>query len=221
MKTKFNSNLLKATLLSTTLLLSAQSYGETFTTEDGLSKLNENSKNAKLNQKEYEKNLGTVSTNLVEINKAKTTVQQAKDKVTTEILSNNESLKKVLIQEREIQALVTAEQQKIDAEKKQLEQLEMLTKQIQGNIEKREQNIADYNSQLLINQGEKKAWKDREGELRGQEGQVIENLRTIASEERTWGNKKKGYELEVKRWSAESERQQKVYETYKGLKGSN
>lgn len=221
MKTKFNSNLLKATLLSTTLLLSAQSYGETFTTEDGLSKLNENSKNAKLNQKEYEKNLGTVSTNLVEINKAKTTVQQAKDKVTTEILSNNESLKKVLIQEREIQALVTAEQQKIDAEKKQLEQLEMLTKQIQGNIEKREQNIADYNSQLLINQGEKKAWKDREGELRGQEAQVIENLRTIASEERTWGNKKKGYELEVKRWSAESERQQKVYETYKGLKGSN
>ena len=146
---------------------------------------------------------------------------KVKDSVTKEILSNNDSLKQVILQERDINTLVSQEKQKIELEQKQLQQLEALTNQIKGNIEKRNQNIADYQNQLMINQTEKKAWKDREAELRTQEGQVIENLRTIASEERSWGNKKKGYEIEVKRWTAESEKQQKVLDTYQGLKEPN
>ena len=203
------------------IALSLTANGETYSTQDGLDRIGSNVKNSKLNHKEYEKNLGTVNGNLNEITKAKTDVMQVKQEVTKEILSNNDSLKKVLLQERDINALVTQEKQKIEVEQKQLQQLEALTTQIRGNIEKRNQNIADYQNQILVNQSEKKAWKDRETELRTQEGQVIDNLRTIAGEEKNWTNKKKGYELEVKRWSAESEKQQKVLDTYQGLKEPN
>jgi chromosome segregation ATPase len=194
---------------------------ETYSTQDGMDRIGSNVKNSKLNQKEYEKNLGTVNGNLTEITKAKTDVMQIKQDVTKEILSNNDSLKKVLLQEREINQLISQEKQKIEVEQKQLQQLEALTTQIRSNIEKRNQYIADYQNQVLVNQSEKKAWKDREAELRAQEGQVIDNLRTIASEEKNWTNKKKGYELEVRRWSAESEKQQKVLDTYQGLKEPN
>lgn len=208
------------TLLAT-FAIAISTQAETYSTQDGLDRIGNNVKNSKLNQKEYEKNLYTVNGNMNEITKAKTDVMKVKDSVTKEILSNNDSLKQVILQERDINTLITQEKQKIEIEQKQLQQLETLTNQIRGNIEKRNQNITDYQNQLLVNQTEKKAWKDREAELRTQEGQVIENLRTIATEERTWGNKKKGYELEVKRWAAESDKQQKVLDTYQGLKEPN
>ncbi len=213
-------NKIMITLLAT-MTFAISAFAETYSTQEGLDRIGNNVKNSKLNQKEYEKNLTTVNGNMSEITKAKTDVMKVKDSVTKEILSNNGSLKQVILQERDITALVTQEKQKIEIEQKQLLQLEALTNQIKGNIEKRNQNIADYQNQLLVNQTEKKAWKDREAELRTQEGQVIENLRTIATEERTWGNKKKGYELEVKRWTAESDKQQKVLDTYQGLKEPN
>lgn len=218
MKNKF---LLTLVTVSATTFLTALAQAETYSTQDGLERIGNNVKNSKLNQKEYEKNLETVNSNVIEVNKAKSEVMKVKEGVTKEILSNNDSLKQVLLQERDINGLITQEKQKIELEQKQLQQLEALTNQIKGNIEKRNQNVADYQNQLLVNQAEKKAWKDREAELRAQEGQVIENLRTIASEERNWGNKKKGYELEVKRWTAESEKQKKVLDTYQGLKEPN
>lgn len=212
-----------ATLIAVFAVIGFSSFAqaETYSTQEGLDRIGNNVKNSKLNQKEYEKNLATVNGNMNEITKAKTDVMKVKESVTKEILSNNDSLKQVLLQERDINTLITQEKQKIEIEQKQLQQLEALTNQIKGNIEKRNQNIADYQNQLMVNQTEKKAWKDREAELRSQEGQVIENLRTIAGEERTWSNKKKGYELEVKRWAAESEKQQKVLDTYQGLKDPN
>ena len=92
--------------------------------------------------------------------------------------------------------------------------------QIKKNQEQRNALIADYQSQLNINQDEKKAWKGRETELRAQEGKTIQTLRGLASDESTWKNKQKGYEIEVKRWAAETEKQQKIYDTYQGLKES-
>ena len=218
MKNKYLLTILSV-LAATFVTVFAQA--ETYSTQEGMDRIGNNVKNSKLNQKEYEKNLTTVTTNMSEILKAKTDVMKVKEGVTKEILSNNDSLKQVILQERDITALVTQEKQKIELEQKQLQQLEALTNQIKVNIEKRNQNIADYQNQMLVNQTEKKAWKDRETELRTQEGQVIENLRTIAGEERNWGNKKKGYELEVKRWAAESDKQQKVLDTYQGLKEPN
>lgn len=220
MKTKQNKmriakqiTVFAAALLATTVL-----NAETYKTADGLDKIKSNLENSKLNKGEYDKNLSTVNANLGEINKAKNFVSQQKDAVSGEILKNNDSLKKVITQEKEIQQLIASEKEKLETENRQLQQLEKLTAQIKQNQEKRSAIIADYQNQLNTNQEEKKAWKGRETELRAQEGKTIQSLRGLASEENTWRNKQKGYEIEVKRWSAESEKQQKIYDTYQGLK---
>ena len=203
--------------LATFTLAALNVQAETTTAAAGLDKIKTNVQNSKANQKEYDRNLKVVSKNLAEVNKAKSTYLKQKETVSTEIVKNNDSLKKVLVQERDIATLLTQEKEKLQAETKQLEQLEKMTAQIKQNQVQRETNIADYQNQLRMTTDEKKAWKDREGELRSQEAKTIQSVRTIATEEAAWSNKKKGYEGELKRWGAETEKQQRIQDTYQGL----
>ena len=208
-------------ILATMILTAATlTYAEPYKSDDGLDKIKTNVENSKLNKSEYDKNLSTVNGNITEINKAKSTVTKQKDTVSGEIVQNNESLKKVIMQEREISQLINTEKEKLAVETKQLQQLEKLTAQIKQNQEQRSALIADYQGQLGINSEEKKLWKNRETDLRAQEGKTIQALRGLASDETNWKNKQKGYEIEAKRWTAESEKQQKIFDTYQGLKES-
>lgn len=192
---------------------------ETYTAQQGLDKIKNNLDNSKANQKEYERNLDIVNKNIGEITKAKGSVLKQKESVSKEIVQNNESLKKVLVQERDINFLINQEKERQLAEGKQIEQLEKILQQLKQNQIQREANLAEYQVQLKANGDEKKSWKDREAELRGQEAKTIQSLRGLASEENSWVNKKKGYEGESKRWSAEAEKQQKIHDTYQGLSG--
>ena len=206
----------KLTLITrATFALTAQA--ETMTASDGLDKIKSNVQNSKANQKEYDRNLKVVSKNLAEVTKAKSTYLKQKETVSTEILKNNDSLKKVLVQERDIATLLNQEKEKLQSEAKQLEQLEKMIAQIKQNQVQRETSIAEYQNQLRMTTDEKKSWKDRETELRAQETKTIQSVRTIATEETNWTNKKKGYEGELKRWSAEAEKQQRIQDTYQGL----
>jgi hypothetical protein len=205
------------TLLIAMTLASSLSFAEPITAQQGLEKIKNNLDNSKSNQKEYEKNLDIVNKNVNEVLKAKTAVAKQKEVVNSEILQNNESLKKVLVQERDINILINQEKEKMAAETKQLEQIEKIILQIKQNQAQREAIIADYQNQLKVAGDEKKGWKDRETELRTQETKTIQSLRSLASEESSWTNKKKGYESETKRWSAEAEKQQKIHDTYQGL----
>ena len=209
----------KLTLLTITAftLQTLTANAETVTAAQGLDKIKTNVENSKANEKEYDRNLKVVNKNLTEVTKAKTTYLKQKETVSGEIVKNNDSLKKVLVQERDINVLLNQEKEKLQTEAKQLEQLEKMTAQIKTNQVQRESLIAEYQNQLRMTTDEKKAWKDREAELRSQESKTIQAVRTIASEETTWSNKKKGYEGEMKRWSAEAEKQQKIQDTYQGL----
>lgn len=193
-------------------------HAEPYQVQQGLDKIKTNYENSKANKNEYDKNLNIVNNNVAEISKAKNAAIQQKNAVSNEVLKNNESLKKVMIQEKDIQQHIKIEEDKIAAESKQIEQLQNLIEQIKKNQEQRRAVIANYNDQLKSTVDEKTAWKNREAELRAQEGETIKAIRTVAAEESTWLNRKKGYEIEVKRWTAEADRQQKIYDTYQGLK---
>lgn len=214
-----NLNLLSQIVIA--LLISGTARAESMTASQGLDKIKTNLENSKSNQKEYDRNLDVVNHNLTEVTKAKSSTLKQKEAVSSEILKNNDSLKKVLVQERDITALITSEKEKLAAETKQVEQLERMMAQIKQNQLQRETNIADYQNQLKMTTEEKKAWKDRETELRGQEAKTIQSVRALASEENTWSNKKKGYEGESKRWAAEADKQQKIHDTYQGLADQN
>jgi myosin protein heavy chain len=208
-------NLLIATMITT---ISSIALAEPYQVQQGLDKIKTNFENSKANKSEYDKNLNIVKSNINEISKAKAAVIKQKNDVSNEIVKNNESLKKVLIQEKEIQAYIKSEEDKVAAESKQVEQLENLIAQIKKNQEQLAAIIANYQEQLKTTADEKIAWKAREGELRTQESETIKVIRGVATEEASWTNRKKGYEIEVKRWSAEAEKQQKIFDTYQGLK---
>ncbi len=210
-------NIVLTTILSALIFASMMAKAESMTATQGLDKIKTNLENSKSNKKEYDRNLDIVSKNVSEVTKAKTTVQKQKETVSGEIVKNNDSLKKVLVQERDINQLIAQEKANLQAEAKQAEQLEQMLNQVKQNQAKRETIIADYQSQLNMTSAEKKAWKDREAELRAQESKTIQSIRTLASEESTWLNKKKGYEGEAKRWASESDKQQKIHDTYQGL----
>lgn len=214
MKTALSQQLILALAIS---LVTFSVQAEPMTAAKGLDRIKSNLENSKANQGEYNRNLEIVNKNIGEISKAKNSVQKQKDAVSSEIVQNNESLKKVLVQEKEITALMNQEKDKLAKETKQLEQLEKVIAQIKQNQVQREANIAEYQNQLRVNGEEKTAWKSRESELRNQESNTIKTLRGLASEENSWNNKKKGYEGELKRWSSETEKQQRIQDTYQGL----
>lgn len=217
MQEEFNMKKNNLILTLALVVFSQMTQAEPVTAQQGLEKIKNNLDNSRANQKEYERNLDIVNKNVGEIVKAKSSVVKQKETVSGEIVQNNDSLKKVLLQEREIAVLINQEKEKIAAEAKQLDQLEKLSQQIKQNQIQREALIADYQVQLKTNSDEKKTWKDREVELRTQESKTIQSLRGLATEESSWVNKKKGYESETKRWSAEAEKQQKIHDTYQGL----
>ncbi len=210
-------NIVLTTILAGLLVASFTAEAEPMTANNGLDKIKLNLDHSKANKQEYDRNLDIVSKNVNEVVKAKTTVQKQKETVSVEIVKNNDSLKKVLLQERDINQLIAQEKEKQQAELKQIQQLEQVLTQVKENQVKREAIITDYQNQLKMTGDEKKSWKEREGELRAQESKTIQSIRTLASEESTWLNKKKGYEGESKRWASESDKQQKIHDTYQGL----
>jgi chromosome segregation ATPase len=206
------------TILALITLASVAASAEPYSAQQGLDKIKINVETAKANKSDYEKNLGVINNNVNEVNKAKGQAQKQKDSVNTEIINNNESLKKVILQEKEIQALIAAEEQKRTEEEKQLAEAEALTDKLAENIKKRDQVIVDYKKQMTTVADEKKTWKAREVELRAQEGKTIDAIRSLASQEVAWTTKKKTYEGEAKKWSSELDKQEKISETYQGLK---
>jgi peptidoglycan hydrolase CwlO-like protein len=104
-----------------------------------------------------------------------------------------------------------------DQESKKILEYETLLAKIKENQKKREDNIASYQEQTLQLQEEKKIWQARALDLKAQQDQVRKNLKAITAEEKEWKGKQLGYQSEVKRWSAEVERQQKLNDSYSSL----
>lgn len=191
------------------------------TAKEGLEKIRMNLENAKKNKIEYDKNLERVIANVTEVQKVKDSTLLQKKTVDSEISRNNDSLKKVSAQEKDINSYLTKEKDKLTAEDKQVEQLQKMILQVKSNQDQRRQIIDNYQNQMNAVLNNKKAWKERENQLKAQGDKTAQALRSISSEESNWVKKKKKYETEAKRWASESEKQQKIHDAYKGLAEGN
>ncbi len=203
-------------VLFTSLVASADPYKA----EDGLAKIDGNVITSVENKNEANKNIELAKKQLNDINKSKEGIKKQKDSVSQEIVKNNDALKKVLMSEKEIQQLMTVEKTKLEKENIQIKDLETMIAKVKANQAKRQTIITDYQEQLNLVTGEKKTWKSRESELRVQEGQTIKSLKDLTAEEKSWQSKRAAYEAELKKWSAENEKQQKINDTYQGLKSN-
>jgi chromosome segregation ATPase len=204
-------------ILNLGLQVQAASNTPPMTAQQGLEKIKTNLENAKKNKLEYDKNLEKVIANVGEVQKAKEATLIQKKTLDYELVKNSESLKKLSSQEKDLTGLSAKEKEKLASEDKQIDQLQKMITQIKNNQEQRHQILQNYDNQLAALNNNRKSWKDRETNLKTQQGKTTQALRSIASEESTWVSKKKKYEGEVKRWALESEKQQKIHDTYQGL----
>lgn len=193
------------------------SAGAQNSAKEGLERIKGNLNNSKTNLSEYEKNLKTVDANISEVQKAKAQVESQQKQVIQQGEENNQALGRIGGQEKEIQALINDENGKIAQENQKIQELEAMIAKIKENQKKREVNVSDYQLQMNQLQEEKKIWITRAHSLKDQNEQVTQKLRSIASEENEWKGKQRGYQGEVKRWSKEVERQQKISDSYNSL----
>ena len=198
------------------VVLSSIANAET-TAKEGLQKIKSNLDNSQVNLQEYEKNLKIVEGNMTEVNKAKAQVEAQKTEVLQHTTDNDKALHRLNEQEKELQGLITAENEKLTVEAQKVKELEATILKIKETQKKREQNIADYQLQKNQLQEEKKIWNARGATIKEQSEQVAQKLKTLSSEETEWRLKQKGYQAEVKRWSQEVDRQKKINESYKSL----
>ncbi len=210
----------KLTTLITILLATIAVSADPYKAEDGLKKIDGNVTTSADNKNEASKNIELAKKQLNDLTKTKEDIKKQKDSVSKEIVKNNDVLKKVLMSEKEIQQLITIEKSKLEKENIQIKDLETMIAKVKANQAKRQTIIADYQEQMNLVTGEKKTWKSRESELRVQEGQTIKSLKDLSAEEKSWQSKRATYEAELKKWSAENEKQQKINDTYQGLKSN-
>jgi chromosome segregation ATPase len=211
---------MKTTTLTLTLIAAlsfSQAHAEALSASEGLAKLKTNAENSAKNKAEYDKNLEVVNSNVNEIKKTKEATLNQKKNISTELVKNSDSIKKLTGQEKEISVLIEKEKEKMSTEEKQMQQLQALVEQVKKNQAERTQIIADYQAQLNSTVARRNEWKDRENKLKTQENQMSESLRNIATEENTWLGKKATYEKEQKRWTAEAGKQRKIHDTFQGL----
>lgn len=105
-------------LLAAFIALSSQA--QILTAQEGLEKIKTNREIAKKNKQTYDKSLIYILANIDEIQKAQQSTGIQKNSVATELTKNNEMLKKIAKQEKEIQMLITGEKQKLATESRQV-----------------------------------------------------------------------------------------------------
>ena len=199
------------------LVFIGSASAEEYTSAQGMAKIKNNVTVSKKNKDEYDKNLQVVKDNLSEIKRTKDQTLAQKKGVTSELTKSADALKKISQQEKELQALQETEKEKLKIEEKQVQQLQAQIDQIKKNQEQRQAIIGEYQNQLSLISGRKTEWKERETKLKAQDNQLDESVRKLASDESTWNGKKQTYEKELKRWSAESSRTQRIHDTYQGI----
>ncbi len=187
------------------------------TAQEGLSRIKTNLSNCKANLTEYQNSLKVVEGNLSETAKAKSQIDSQVKQVLQQDEENKKSLSLLSNQEKELSKLISGETVLKDQESKKILEYETLLAKMKENQKKREDNIASYQEQTLQLQEEKKIWQARALDLKAQQDQVRKNLKAITAEEKEWKGKQLGYQSEVKRWSAEVERQQKLNDSYSSL----
>jgi chromosome segregation ATPase len=178
--------------------------------KEGITRLEENIENSKENIKQYKSNLDTVEANIKEVKKAQENVLEQSKKLQDQINTHNALMKKMQVQERELSQMMVSEKEKNAKDELRISEIEKLLVQIKSNIENREKNRKDYERQLTEVTDYKKEWQIFAETLKAQQLDMNKNLSDIKSQNDLWAGKKKGYEGEIKRWTAEVDKQEKT-----------
>ncbi|MCC2679483.1 MAG: hypothetical protein K0R29_2059 [Pseudobdellovibrio sp.] len=204
-------------ILTVALLTAFSANAAEVTTAQGMDKIKSNMENSRKNKDEFSKSSQNANGNLAEIRKNKDAHNNQKKMINQELAKTNEAFKKLSQQEREIATLMESEKQKLNLEEKQMQMLQGQLEQLRKNQEARKAIIDDYQNQLNQAGSRKNEWKQREQNLKSQESQSNESIKSAGVEENNWMNKKAGIDKDLKNWTGEAASNQKIHDTFQGF----
>lgn len=208
---------MKAAILPIALVIGMSAHAAEVSTAQGMEKIKSNMESSKKNRDEFSKSSQAAGGNLAEVRKSKDAHSQQKKVISAELAKTNEAFKKLSQQEREIVTLMESEKQKLNLEEKQLQMLQSQVEQLRKNQEARKAIIDDYQSQLNQAGQRKNEWKQREQNLKSQELQSSESIKSAGVEESNWMTKKAAVDKDLKQWTGEAASNQKIHETFRGF----
>lgn len=180
--------------------------------------LKTNSDNSKKNLEQYEANLSTVQKNIQEIDTALATLRKQRKQIQSNKSVAAKNKMDLNRQKQGVNTLISREKVQIDKEQAQIDKLQAKIADLQKNQKKREDNIAEYNGKNAEIDKEIAKWQSQEDQVIAIETEINLKEKTASTERDTWVEKKRTYEAEVQKWTAEARDAGSNYKKYKRLK---
>ena len=183
-----------------------------------VTQLKENSENSKANLKQYEDNMSTVDSNLLEAQRALKAIEKEKQSLTKQTSDTAKGKLSVGAAKKQIQSFMQTEQIKLDAERKQIEELKKTLVQLESNQKKREENLTAYKLKEDKVGSELASWSERNQSIIELEQSMNEKEGEARADVKRLTEKKVTYETEVSKWRKQTRLAERSYENFSKLK---
>jgi len=204
---------LTANLLSAGVALAQSSSPEVF------ERVDKNIQNAQANRADSTKNLGLVTENLTQVQKARSTVQADASKIRSELAANQKIQKEIEGHLDKFRKSEDQEKKSIQSEEKKIADLEKSIQTLRNSIEKRRENLNHISAEREKVTTAHADWKSRTDQLVKLQAEAKVRDDRLAVEEKEWRGKKSKYEKDSSRWTTTLAEQEKVKKNLVTLQG--
>lgn len=194
---------MKTLLIAIALLLMPNFLHADDNVQSQLDKLKTNADNAEFNRKEYEKNLDIVEKNVKEIDKAMVGLKKNKEDVRKQIANSAENKKNLEKQKGQLNGLVAKEEKSLAEEQKKIDALMAKIEAIKANQDKRHKNVAAYQEKVKEIDAEFADWDNQQKKIAELDTLIDRKTADAGKEKQTWLEKKRSYDIQVKKWKDE------------------
>jgi hypothetical protein len=182
--------------------------------QETLNKINTNVQNTESNVDQFKVNLQIIDSNIGEIGKAKTSVENQKIEVKKASIENTQSQKSLEQKETELKKIIQEEQASIQFEIQKIEEMEKMIATLKSHLTQREANVADYQLQMQSLKEQKELALTQGNDLKKIATQLQQKSVNLLATEAQWKTKKRTFDTEMGKWQKELDRQKKIQMTY-------
>jgi chromosome segregation ATPase len=204
-------------VLAVALVVSGQAHARTDVSAK-VQQLKENKEASKQNLVQYEENLKTVNSNIVETEKALRLLKKQRESLVKQQQDTAKGKLTVDASRKQIEGFMRAEQAKLDTELKQIEQLKQVLATLESNVEKRQVNIAQYQEKMSKVEGELGAWSERNQSIVELEQAIKAKEDQARADQKRLAEKKASYEAETSKWKKQVRLSERQYDNFSKLK---
>ena len=180
--------------------------------------LKENLSSSRDNLKQYEDNLKVVDQNMKETQAAVKQLDKQRIAVKKQLDDSQKGKSSVEVSKKQLLGFVKTEQEKLDLEKKQIEELKATLAKLELNQTKRGENLTAYQAKIQAIDADQNNWQGHHKEVLELEKALQEKLAQAQKDQKALAEKKMSYEQEIAKWKKQQRLSERNYANFKDLK---